>query len=188
MNKIFSAVVALMLFISFSEFAVHAESPKQVPQELLAKKYPNEVIRIIKTVDLNNDNKKESFIVTDSGNFFYINSKGVLVFIEKSVGYEEDEFNLSFFAVTAKEKQVALTVDYLPSNTLLYVYRLQDGTLTKKLQVMGDVGIEIDTKGRIHQYWKNFNLDSGWDQAEGIFTWNPKTNKYKPSGKYVLQK
>lgn len=39
-------------------------------KSILLKKYPKEVIRLIKTADLNGDKKDESIILTDSGNFF----------------------------------------------------------------------------------------------------------------------
>ncbi|WP_342440263.1 hypothetical protein NSS79_16950 [Paenibacillus sp. FSL L8-0436] len=38
-----------------------------------------------------------------------------------------------------------------------------------------------------NQNWKNFKADGGWDLAEGVFTWNPKTNKYIGSGELVLR-
>ncbi|ASA23515.1 hypothetical protein [Paenibacillus donghaensis] len=186
MKKIITLVVGAIFFLNSFTSIINAQS--QDPKDILLKKYPKEVIKIIKTVDLNNDQKNENFILTKSGNFFLVNSKGVVVLINTGIGeYEEDEVGLKIFSVSAKEKHVALTVEYLPSNTQLFVYRLQDGTLNKKIELIADVGVEIDNKGRIHQNWKDYKPEGGWDTAEGIFTWNSKTNKYTASGKYVLQ-
>ncbi|MOA29461.1 hypothetical protein D3C78_1504750 [compost metagenome] len=53
--------------------------------------------------------------------------------------------------------------------------------------MIGDYGVDIDKKGRVHQYWKDYKEEGGWDLAHGIFTWNTKTNKYKGTGDFVLE-
>ncbi|AIQ37974.1 hypothetical protein R50345_27195 [Paenibacillus sp. FSL R5-0345] len=78
-------------------------------------------------------------------------------------------------------------MDYLPSNTQVYVYRLEQGTLVNKLQFMADYSAEIDEKGRFHQYWKKYATEGGYSLVHGTFTWDTKNNKYKASGQFVLQ-
>lgn len=178
----------LIFLVSWSNISVSsAQSLK--PQDILKKKYPNETIKIIQTVDVNSDKKKESFILTNSGNFYLINTKGSVVLINTGLssdgGY--DEVNIQFYSVSSKEKHIAIIGSYLPSNNQIYVYRLQDGTLKKVLQLMGDVDVQVDKQGRVHQFWKNHKPEGGWNLAEGIFTWNTKSNKYKGTGNYVLQ-
>ncbi|MEK3792158.1 hypothetical protein MKX42_10590 [Paenibacillus sp. FSL R7-0204] len=150
------------LLLVASAPSAYAEAPDA--KVLLKQRFPGDTVRLLKTADLNNDQKKESFLLTESGNLYLVNSKGVVVPIDKKI------------------------VDYLPSNTQVSVYRLNYGTLTKKLQFMGDYGAEIDKKGRLHQYWKDFKDEGGgWDLAEGIFTWDAKAGKYRATGNYVLQ-
>lgn len=180
-------VLLTSLLLVSSAPSAYAEAPDA--KALLKQKFPGETVRMLKTADLNNDQKPESFLLTESGNLYLVNSKGVVVLIDKKiVEYEEDEADMQIFAVSPTEKQLAVTVDYLPSNTQVSVYRLNYGTLTKKLQFMGDQGAEIDKKGRLHQYWKDFKDEGGgWDLAEGIFTWDAKAGKYRATGNYVLQ-
>ncbi|WP_433946211.1 hypothetical protein [Paenibacillus sp. SN-8-1] len=52
---------------------------------------------------------------------------------------------------------------------------------------MGDVDVQIDAKGRVHQLWKNFKAEGGWDIAKGTFTWSAKSNKYIGTGRFVLK-
>ncbi|MNB79219.1 hypothetical protein D3C81_1092790 [compost metagenome] len=174
------------LFLLYSNFV---DASSQSSTSLLKSKYPNEIIQSIKTVDLNNDKKDESIILTKSGNLFFVNSKGVLVLINTNILSDEDYDppKIQVFSVSKTEKHVAVTYNYFPSNTQLFVYQLKDGTLLSRLKLMGDQGVEIDVKGRIHQYWKKYRNEGGWDLAEGLFTWNTKLNKYMASGKYVLQ-
>ncbi|AWB43227.1 hypothetical protein DCC85_02600 [Paenibacillus sp. CAA11] len=94
---------------------------------------------------------------------------------------------MKIYSVTSKEKHVALIGTYLLSNTQLYAYRLKNGTLTKVLDLTGDIDVQIDKKGRVDQYWKNYKPEVGWNAAEGVFTWNPKLNKYKGSGDFILK-
>ena len=185
-NKSLVAGLLALVLLAGAVPSAYAAAPDA--KALLEKKFPGETIRMLKTADLNHDQKPESFVLTESGNLYLVNSKGVVVLIEeKVVEYEEDEADMQIFAVSPTEKHLAVIVDYLPSNTQVSVYRLNYGTLSKKLQFMGDVGAEIDKKGRLHQYWKNFKYEGGWDQAEGIFTWDVKAGKYRATGKYVLQ-
>ncbi|MGE7051118.1 hypothetical protein ACQKI4_00765 [Paenibacillus glucanolyticus] len=179
-------LLSLAVFFSFTG-SVSAAAKK--PKDIFAEKYPNEMVKIVKTDDLNNDKKKESFILTESGNFYLINSKGHVVLIYTGIISDEDfkQSTIQVFTVSKNEKHVAVTYSYFPSNTQLYVYRLQYGSLSETLQLMGDLGVYIDSKGKVHQYWKNHRIEGGWDLAEGIFTWSTKTNKYKGSGKYVRQ-
>ncbi|ETT41368.1 hypothetical protein C162_26555 [Paenibacillus sp. FSL R7-269] len=184
-NKLIGALASLLLVASAPSAYAEALDAKT----LLKQKFPGETVRLLKTADLNNDQKKESFLLTESGNLYLVNSKGVVVLIDKQImEFGEDEADMQIFAVSPTEKQLAVTVDYLPSNTQVSVYRLNYGTLTKKLQFMGDQGAEIDKKGRLHQYWKDFKDEGGgWDLAEGIFTWDAKAGKYRATGNYVLQ-
>lgn len=154
------------------------------PQDLLTDKYPNEVVKLIKTDDLNYDKKKESLILTESGNLYLVNSKGYVVLINTGIISEEglEPAAIKVFPVSKTEKHIAVTYNYFPSNTQLYVYRLQYGSLSKVLQLMGDQGVEIDSKGKVHQYWKKYKDEGGWDPAEDIYTWNAKLGKYKWSG------
>jgi hypothetical protein len=186
-GKILTTLVTISLILSVSSATTAAT---KTPQEILKSKYPNEVITVVKTDDIDYDQTKESFILTRSGNFYLINSKGYVVLINTGIISDEDfgiDPTIKIFSVAPKEKQVAVTFSYFPSNTQLYVYRLKDGTLKKTLELMGDQGVDIDSKGRIHQYWKKFRNEGGWDLAEGVFTWSAGGNKFKGSGQFVTR-
>ncbi|SEN14363.1 hypothetical protein [Paenibacillus sp. OV219] len=62
-----------------------------------------------------------------------------------------------------KEKHVAVSFGYGPSNTQMYVYRLKSNGYNQVLSTMGDQGVEIDAKGKIHMYWKKY-----LDEAAGM--------------------
>lgn len=187
--KFTKLLVPIVIFsvLSFNfNTTIFAEAKK--PEDILAAKYPNEVVEVIKTDDINSDKKKESFIITESGNFYLINSKGYIVLI--NTGFNSDYFDtvdIEIYSVTKNEKHVAIIGTYPPSNTELYSYRLKDGTLKEALHLMGDIDVNIDNKGRVHQLWKEHKKDGGWNKAEGILTWNVKLNKYKGTGKYSLK-
>ncbi|WP_145411125.1 hypothetical protein [Paenibacillus xylanexedens] len=151
------------------------------PKKLLEQKYPREIVTVSKSVDLNGDNKKEHLLITESGNFYLINSKGVIVLIDTNY-YSDEEPTIHVLNISAKEKHVAVTLDYLPSNTELLVYKYQNGTLKKKLSVMGDVGIDISKPRVIMQFWKNYYPEGGWKTAVAIYKWNSKKDKYVSSG------
>lgn len=179
--------VLMLIFSLFFSIPVASFAKSKTPEEILKAKYPNEIVNIVKTDDLNYDKKKESFILTESGNFFLINSKGYVVLIDTGLNNDYfDELQIEMSSVAKNEKHVAVIGTYLPSNTQAFVYRLKNGTLTKVLDVMGDVDVKIDKKGRIIQRWKKYRGidEGGWDLAEGIYTWNVKANKYKGSGDY----
>lgn len=153
-------------------------------RKALAKNHPHEHIYSIRTADLNNDKKYESFMLTEAGNFFLYNSKGYLIQIATEVLSDEGFENptLQVFAVSPTEKQIATFHSYGPSNTWTKVYRLQGGTLVKTLDVMGDQGVEIDSKGRIHQHWKKYREFGGWFAVEAVYTWNAAKQKYTGTG------
>ncbi|AIQ11611.1 hypothetical protein [Paenibacillus durus] len=187
MRKITISLISISLLLIL--FPISINAAPQSATDILKKKYPSEVIQIIKTTDLNYDKKSESIILTKSGNLFLVNSKGVIVLINTGIISDEglDDPSIQVFSASKAEKHIAVAFNYFPSNTQLYVYRLKNGTLQKCLGLMGDQGVEIDNKGRIHQYWKKYRNEGGWDLAEGIFTWNAKTNKYKAAGQYVIK-
>lgn len=185
MYKKISIFLLLSLILIFTTKPTYAATNDA--KSILLKKYPKEVIRLIKTVDLNGDKKDESIILTDSGNLFLVNSKNVVVLINTNVAYEEDDPSIKLITKSPNEKHVAILVDYLPSNTQVYVYRLEQGTLVNKLQFMADYSAEIDEKGRFHQYWKKYATEGGYSLVHGTFTWDTKNNKYKASGQFVLQ-
>ena len=153
-------------------------------KQTFAGKYPHAAISSIRTADLNGDGRYETFILTESGSFFLVNAKGYVVLVHTDILSDEsfDKPAIQVFSVTPKEKQVAVTFNFAPSNTMLYAYRLQNGTLVKKLEVMGDQGAEIDGKGRVHQYWKHYLDEGGWDPAEALYTWSVSKQKYIGSG------
>lgn len=186
--KVLVSTLIFIFVVSWSNSSI-SNGKSLKPQDILNKKYPNEIVKIIKTADVNSDKKMENFIITESGNFYLINAKGTVVLINTGFSADGgfDEVDIQIYAVNNKEKHIAVKGYYLPSNTQLYVYRLKDGTLKQVLELMGDVDVQIDKKGRVHQLWKNYKLEGGWDLAEGIMTWNSKTNKYKASGDYVLK-
>jgi len=185
-SKVTSLLLVISLFFSFSSLS-YAKKETTSPEDILKAKYPNEIVKLIKTDDINLDKKKESFILTETGNFYLINSKGYVVLID--TGLTNDNFNelqFNIFSVSKKEKHIAIIGTYSPSNTQAFVYRLKNGSLVKVLDVMGDVDVQIDQKGRVHQLWKKHKEEGGWILAQGTFTWNPKKEKYKGSGDYVL--
>ncbi|MEK6989197.1 hypothetical protein [Paenibacillus sp. FSL K6-1566] len=154
------------------------------PMKILNQKYPNERVKIIKSADLNNDNKKEYFILTEAGNFYLLNSKGILVLINTGILSDDDadDPSIQIFSATKKEMHVAVSFNYFPSNTRMYVYRLQNGTLIEKLNIMGDLQVFIDSKSRVVEYWKKYFPEGGWEAAKAVYTWDPNKLKYKGSG------
>lgn len=186
MKKLLTMLVFIFL-MNLLSIPVNAQSAVQNPKDVLAKKYPNEKIILLKTVDLNNDKKSESIILTDSGNLYFLNSKGVLVLINTGVAYEGEDSEIKTLPISANEKHLAIVVE-TPTSSIVYVYRLENGTLVQKLHFVADLGVEF-RNGEIIQRWKNYLPDGGWDinkPNRGIFTWNAKANKYNATAKYVL--
>ncbi|QLG39959.1 MULTISPECIES: hypothetical protein [unclassified Paenibacillus] len=180
MKRVTALLCAITMF-GFIFNASYIEAATVNPKTLLEKKFPREQVKVSKSVDLNVDKKKEHLLITESGNFYLINSKGVIVLIDTNY-YSDEEPTIQILNVSAKEKHVAVTLDYLPSNTELLVYKYQNGTLKKKLSVMGDVGIEISKTGEIIQMWKNYYPEGGWKIAVASYKWNSKKDKYVGSG------
>ncbi|MEK3867928.1 hypothetical protein MKX34_11915 [Paenibacillus sp. FSL R5-0636] len=184
--KTLTTFLGFFLLLNSLIIPVSAQSPTQHAKDIVIKKYPNEKILSLKTVDLNNDKKNESIILTDSGNLFFLNSKDVLVLINTGVAYEEEDLEIKVLPASSKEKHVAIVVDTPPS-TVVYVYRLENGTLVQKLHFIADIGVDFEKNGEIRQVWKKYRQNGGWDIVSGTFTWDTKTNKYKGSGKYILK-
>lgn len=170
------------LSILFSLLAPTMDAAEFNPKQLLEKKYPRERVTVSKSIDLNGDNKKEHLLITDSDNFYFINSKGVIVLIDTNY-YNEEEPTFHILNISSKEKHVAITLDYPPSNTEIFVFKYQDGTLKKKLSIVGDVSIKISKSGEIRQAWKNHLPEGGWDTAVAYYKWDIKKDKYIGSGK-----
>ncbi|MEC0127157.1 hypothetical protein [Paenibacillus pabuli] len=182
MRKVTSLLCTLSILFCLVAPTVNSASVN--PKALLEKKYPRERVTVSKSVDLNGDNKKEHLLITDSGNFYLINSKSVIVLISKNV-ISDDELDfpaIHIYQVSKKEKHVAVTYNYFPSNTQLDAYKYKDGTLQRKLSIMGDQGVKISNKGVISQYWKNFYPEGGWKLAIATYTWSSTKNKYIGSG------
>ncbi|MFC9709707.1 hypothetical protein ACFTRD_16340 [Paenibacillus sp. NPDC056933] len=180
MRKIIAFICALTMF-GVIYLPSTADAASVNPKTLFVKKFPRERLTVSKSVDLNGDNKKEHLLITDSGNFYLINSKGVIVLIDTNYYSDEDPI-FHILNISAKEKHVAVTLDYSPSNTELFVYKYQDGTLKKKLSVTGDVRIEISKTGEIKQLWKSYYPEGGWEIAVANYKWNSKKEKYVGSG------
>jgi hypothetical protein len=173
-------IITLLAITFFSNTGRTSAASK--PQEILKKKYPNEIIMQIKSADINNDKKPEHFILTDSGNFYFVNSNGIIALVNTGISSENGDAKIQVFSVNKKEKHVAVSFEYFPSNTQMYVYRLKNNGLVKMLDIMGDQGIQIDGKGKIHMYWKKYRDEGGWDPVEAIYTWNSTSLKYKGTG------
>ncbi|WP_433946210.1 hypothetical protein [Paenibacillus sp. SN-8-1] len=104
-NRLISLAIIVSLFFSFSSVSL---AKGKTPQDIFKAKYPNEIITLFKTDDLNLDKKKESFILTKTGKFYLINSKGSIVLID--TGLSSDYFNelkIKIFAVTKTENHIA---------------------------------------------------------------------------------
>lgn len=178
MRKVTSLLCTLSILFCIVAPTLNAASVN--PKALLERKYPKEHVTVSKSVDLNGDNKKEHLLITDSGNFYLINSKGVIVLINKNI-ISDDELDapeIHVYQVSKKEQHVAVTYNYFPSNTQLYAYKYKDGTLQRKLSIMGDQGVNITSEGVINQYWKKFYPEGGWKLATASYKWNSKKNKY----------
>ncbi|ETT31669.1 hypothetical protein C161_26930 [Paenibacillus sp. FSL R5-192] len=179
MRKVISLLCSLSII--FSLLASTMDAAEINPKKLLEKKYPRERVTVSKSIDLNGDNKKEHLLITDSNNFYFINSKGVIVLIDTNY-YNEEDPTFHIINISPKEKHVAITLDYPPSNTELFVFKYQDGTLKKKLSIIGDVSIQISKSGEIRQAWKNYFPEGGWDTSVAYYKWNSKKDKYVGSG------
>jgi len=181
-RSLFVLCAILLLLVVIPSHAANAAETK--PADILKKKYPKEVITIIKSADLDNNKKNENFILTETGNFYFINDKGVLRLISTGItSHEEfDPPTIQVFSVTKTEKQVAIAYNFPPANTQMEVYRLKYGTLNKVLDVMGDRGVSIDKQGRVIQHWKKYYPEGGWEPVAAVYTWVPSKQIYKGSG------
>lgn len=171
-----------LIFITFFLLSSNWAFASSDPKAQFNQRYPNEKIALIKTEDINADKKTESFILTKSGKFYLINSKGIIVFIQDGIYSEEDfeEPNIQIFSPTKNEKHVAVTYNYFPSITAMYVYKLEYGTLKPKLSIMGDLGIRIKSNGEILEFWKKYRpVVGGWDSALTTYKWDSKYDKYR---------
>lgn len=94
-------VLLTSLLLIASAPSAYAKAPDA--KALLKQKFPGETVRLLKTADLNNDQKPESFLLTESGNLYLVNSKGVAVLIDKQImEFEEDEADMQIFAVSLR--------------------------------------------------------------------------------------
>jgi len=184
MKKLWLIMQIAALFTITLAVQAGAASAAAKPKDIFAKKYPNEIIKKWTTADLNLDKKPEHLVLSESGNFYLINSKGAVVLVNTGIVSDEGfgEARIQVYSVNKGEKHVAVAFEFGPSNTQLYVYRLKNNGLSKSLELMGDEGIQIDGKGKIHMYWKKYKEEGGWDPAEAVYTWNSKTLKYKGTG------
>ncbi|PKQ89297.1 hypothetical protein CXK86_19800 [Paenibacillus sp. BGI2013] len=180
MKKVFLLICSISIFLGLLPITL-VDAATVNPKTLLEKKFPRERVTVSKSVDLNGDNKKEHLLITDSGNFYLINSKGVIVLIDTNY-YNEEDPTFHILNISSKEKHVAVTLDYPPSNTQLFVFKYHDGTLKKKLSIIGDVSIKILKSGEIRQVWKSHLPEGGWDAAVAHYKWNSKKEKYVGSG------
>lgn len=181
---IYGLLISSLFLANSSVFAASTLSPK----EILKKKYPYEVATVIKTADLNGDNKKESFILTETGRFFVVNYKGVISHIASDILSEEDapKAEIEIYSVSKKQKLVAIKYYYFPGNTQFISYKYTNGTLKRVLSVMGDLSVKTDkNNGTVYQYWKKYNSDpdiGGWDPVKTSFKWDTSAGKYRNVG------
>ncbi|MBY0217899.1 hypothetical protein [Paenibacillus illinoisensis] len=180
MKRVILLICSLSILLGLLPATI-ADAATVNPKAILEKKFPRERVTVSKSIDLNGDNKKEHLLITDSGNFYLINSKGTIVLIDTNY-YNDEDPTFHILNISAKEKHVAITLDYFPSNTELFVYKYQDGTLKKKLSVIGDVGIKLSKTGEIKQLWKNYYPEGGWEIAVANYKWDHKKGKYVGSG------
>ncbi|MGZ0042036.1 hypothetical protein [Paenibacillus ottowii] len=174
-------LIFITLFLLSSNWAFASSDPKAQ----FNQRYPNEKIALIKTEDINSDKKTESFILTESGKFYLINSKGIIVFIQDEIYSDEyfEEPNIQIFSPAKNEKHVAVTYNYAPSNTKLYVYKLEYGTLKPKLSIMGDLEVRIEPNGEILEFWKNpLSHADAWGLSLATYKWDAKYGKYRGTG------
>lgn len=178
-------VIFQLFFITFFLLSSNWAFASSDPKAQFNQRYPNEKIALIKTEDINADKKTESFILTKSGKLYLINSKGIIVFIQDEI-YSDDDFeepNIQIFSPAKNEKHVAVTYNYYPSNTKLYVYKLENGTLKPKLSIMGDLEVRIEPNGEILEFWKKYRpVVGGWDSALATYKWDAKYGKYRGTG------
>ncbi|OWA34271.1 hypothetical protein B9G55_18300 [Saccharibacillus sp. O16] len=193
-NKFILSLLTAALLVTSSEASLSVASAAQQTnardqatykaKKIFAKTYAHTPIASIRTDDLDGDGRYETLILTESGSLFLVNVKGYVLLIQ--TGIVSDEFfdapTIKTFHVSPQEKQTAVTFEVGPSNTIMNVYRLQGGTLVKTFEVMGDQGVWIDKKGRIHQDWKHYREQGGWDLAHAVYTWSPAKQKYVGSG------
>ncbi|WP_431087863.1 hypothetical protein [Paenibacillus sp. 8b26] len=172
---VFFSVIIVSVFLQFPTFAAEINA-----KEILKKKYPREIVTLSKSADLNGDGKKEYFLLTEAGNFFLVNSKGAVVLINTNIISDEffEQPTIQIYQVSKKEKHVAITFEYGPSNTQFYAYQYRNGTLFNKLSIMGDQGVQVDIKGTVKQYWKKYRPEGGWDLAIATYSWRTSKNKY----------
>lgn len=72
MKKLITSVMMVCSMLIMSQIVSAASV---IPENVLKHKYPKEKVKLIQTTDLNHDNKMETVMLTESGNFFYLTQK-----------------------------------------------------------------------------------------------------------------
>lgn len=182
-------ILAVMLFFPLSEatvgFAanqgtVQVSKPLPVLQ-LFKKKYPNEVVVSVRSVDLNYDKKIDHVLLTKQGNLWLTHNNGQnFAKVDGGIISDPDLNPASIFVFSPVPGEVQIVAAYLyfPSNKQVNIYRWNKGMLQKIFSIMGDQGVFFENK-QIVQLWKNYGVEGGWDQVATTYEWDNKNKVYK---------
>lgn len=179
-KKVINILVGLSIFLLTVSYPFTASAASGT--SIFKSKYPKQVIRVSKSVDLDKDRKPETVILTTLG-YLYLVKGNKVTLVEKNIvsdkGFPAPKLTINHPA--QDEYQVIIRLFYGASNTRAFVYRMQKGKLVKVLDVVGDVEIKIH-KGKIYQVWKMYRDEGLWDPVTAVYSWNSKKQKFDVSG------
>lgn len=142
------------------------------------KSHPNEVIDYSTTDDFENNNLTETVIITGKSDpkVWYISNNG-----QESLAYDFKQSGDFLQSLTLNRnglKQIALMVYYGPSNTQLWVFKVENNSLKQIFEFMADWDIKVIDNG-FEMTWKKYRPEGGFDFELDTYLWNEKTNKYE---------
>ncbi|KOO37230.1 hypothetical protein [Priestia koreensis] len=172
----------LLMILIFGVVGVQNTVEATTVPAVFKQKFPREQVDQIKNVDLDNDRKNETIILSKQGNLFIIKNKNVQWMARQIIS--EEDFpppQILTFKPSKNEVHVVAMYYYGPSNTQAYVYRLSKGKAKNVLNIMGDQAVKISGYNII-QKWKKYRDGGGWDMVVTTYSWNTKQLKYVSKG------
>lgn len=183
MKKVILIVTFIILLIGCQTADNQDSINKTIIQESSLKDFIEEHadLEIVYTLvaDINGDYKPESFLVSGKSDpkLWYIdnNGKGSVIIDANGCSYLSTEL-----VDRGKEKHIAFMGFYEPSNTNLWVIRMEEGIPKIVFEFMADWEIRI-SQDRFDMTWKDYNSNAeegGYDLVVDKYFWDEKQSKY----------
>lgn len=146
------------------------------PIDIFTSKYPELQIQYSLVADIDGDLIPDYFIVTGKENpkLWYIDKSGNGSVI---VDGEGTEYLATEVVDRKNEKHVAFMGYYYPSNTQLWVVRLENDTPGIIFEIMADWEISVTSDG-FNMVWKRYEDEGGYNLIEDKFIWDQNEGKY----------